>query len=114
MSTVSHHREPARARGRRPWCTACGTDEYLVIESIQALEPPRTGLVNAAYNCVGCGFFYAHPASVARVAEIVNGPGQGRGVLQFRRSLPALRGTDDDGRFGASQHLRPGFTRTAW
>lgn len=83
MATVSHHREPARARGRKPWCTECATDEYLVIESIQALEPPRTGLVNAAYNCVGCGFFYAHAAAVARVAEIVNRSGQGRGVLQF-------------------------------
>ena len=83
MSTVSHHGKGARVRGRRPWCTECATDEHLVIESIQMLQPPRTGLVDAAYTCVGCGFFYAHPAAVARVAEIANRPMQGAGVLQF-------------------------------
>ena len=83
MSTVSHPRKPARARGRRPWCTECVTDEHLVIESIQAMEPPRTGLVVVAYSCVECGFFYAHPANAVQVAAIANRPGQGAGVLQF-------------------------------
>ena len=83
MSTVSHHRKPVRARGRRPWCAGCATDEHLVIESIQALEPPRTGLVSASYTCVGCDYFYAHPAAVAQVAVIVNRPRQGPGLLQF-------------------------------
>lgn len=83
MSNVSHQRKAARARGRRPWCAECVTDEHLVIQSIQALQPPRTGLVDAAYTCVQCGFFYAHPAAVAQVAAIVNRPRQGPGVLQF-------------------------------
>lgn len=55
----------------------------LVIESVQPLEPPRTRLVDAAYSCRECGYFYAHPATVALVATIVNGPGQGAGVLKF-------------------------------
>lgn len=83
VSTVSHHRKPVRVRGRRPWCAGCATDEHLVIESIQALEPPRTGLVKASYTCVECDCFYAHSAAVAQVAAIVNRPRQGPGLLQF-------------------------------
>jgi hypothetical protein len=51
MSTISHPRKPVRAggsRGRRLWCMECETDEHLVIESIDALQPPRTRLVNVA------------------------------------------------------------------
>jgi hypothetical protein len=83
MSTVPHHGKAARLRGRKPWCPECATDEHLVVESIQVLQPPRTGLVDAAYTCVRCGYFYAHAAAVARVAEIVNRPLQGTGLLQF-------------------------------
>ena len=53
MSHVSHHRKAARARGRRPWCAECVTDEHLVIESFQALHPRRSGLVGAACTCSG-------------------------------------------------------------
>jgi len=86
MSIMSHPGKPARAngpRGQRLWCTECDTDEHLVIESIQALTPPRTGLVDAAYTCIECDFFYAHPATVAPVAAVLNRPGPGSGVLQF-------------------------------
>lgn len=86
MSTVSHprkHGPPSGSQGQRLWCTQCQTDEYLIIESIDTLRPPRTGLVDVAYTCVECDFFYAHTASVARVAEVLNRPGQGSGVLQF-------------------------------
>jgi hypothetical protein len=82
MSTISHPRKPGRAggsRGRRLWCTACDTDEHLVIESIDALRPPKTGLVDVAYACVECDYFYAHVAGVADVAAVLNRPGQRTG-----------------------------------
>ena len=86
MSTISPHRKPARSdgpRGRRLWCSRCGTDAHLAIESILALQPPRTGLVNAAYTCVDCGFFYSHTATVTQVAAVLNRPGAEAAVLQF-------------------------------
>lgn len=86
MSTISHRGRRARARdphGHRLWCTKCDTDEHLVIESVQALEPPRTGLVDAAYTCRECAYFYAHPATVADVAGVLNRPGPEPVVLQF-------------------------------
>ena len=86
MSTISHPRQPARAKGphgQRLWCGQCDTDQHLIIQSIQPLEPPRAGLVDAAYSCRGCGRFYEHPAAAEHVAGIVNGPGHGAGVLNF-------------------------------
>jgi hypothetical protein len=86
MSTVSHPRKPEPSSGsqrQRLWWAQCETDEYLVIESIDSLRPPRTGLVDVAYTCVECDFFYAHTAAVARVAEALNRAGQRSGVLQF-------------------------------
>ena len=86
MSTVSHPRKPgppSGSQGRRLWCTQCRTDEHLIIESIDTPRPPRTGLLDVAYTCVECDFFYAHTAAVARVAEALNRAGQRSGVLQF-------------------------------
>lgn len=86
MPAISHPRKPRRAhgpRGRRLWCTECDTDERLVIETIQAPAPPRTGLILAAYTCGACDFFYSHLATVEQVAAVLNGPGQGYGVFQF-------------------------------
>lgn len=86
MSTISPHRRPARSSGpsgRRLWCARCDTDEHLVIESIQALQPPRSVLVSAAYTCRNCGFFYSQSATVAQVATVLNRPGQESGILQF-------------------------------
>lgn len=86
MPTVSHPRtpgSPSGSQGQRLWCTQCQTDEYLIIESIDTLRPPRTGLLDVTYTCVECDFFYAHTASVGSVAVVLNRPGQGCGVLQF-------------------------------
>lgn len=86
MSTVSHPRKPgpsSGSHGRRLWGTQCQTDEYLAIEPIDSLRPPRTGLVDVAYTCAECDFFYTHTALGARVAEVLNRPGQRSGVLQF-------------------------------
>jgi len=41
------------------------------------------GLLDVAYTCVECDFFYAHTATVAGMAEVLNRPGQRSGVLQF-------------------------------
>jgi hypothetical protein len=85
MSTISHPRKPACAkgqRGRRLWCTGCGTGEHLVIESVQALTPPGAGPLDAAYTRTGCGFFHTRTATVGHVAAVLNGPGQGCAVLQ--------------------------------
>jgi len=86
MSTVSHPRKPGPSngsQGQQLWCAQCHTNEYLIIESIETLRPPRTGLVEVSYTCVECDFFYAHTASMADVAEVLNRPTQGSGVLQF-------------------------------
>lgn len=86
MSTISPHRKPARSngpRGHRLWCPRCDTDDHLVIESIQALQPPKAGLVAAAYTCGNCGYFYSHTATVAQVATVLNRPGAESGILQF-------------------------------
>jgi hypothetical protein len=86
MSTVSHPRKPgppSGPQGQRLWRAQCQTDEYLIIESIDTLRPPRMGLLDVAYTCVECDFFYAHTATVAGMAEVLNRPGQRSGVLQF-------------------------------
>ena len=79
MSTISPHRKPARSngpRGHRLWCPRCDTDDHLAIESIQVLQPPKAGLVAAAYTCVNCGYFYSHTATVAQVTTVLNRPGE--------------------------------------
>lgn len=86
MSTVSHPSKPGPpggSRGQRLWCSQCQTDEHLIIESIDTLRPPRTGLLDVTYTCVECDFFYAHTASVGDVVVVLNRPGQRSGVLQF-------------------------------
>jgi hypothetical protein len=77
MSTVPYPHKPgpsSGSQGQRLWCAQCQTDECLVIESIDSLRPPRTGLVEVACTCVECDFFFVHTASVARVAEVLNRP----------------------------------------
>jgi hypothetical protein len=86
MSIISHPRKPGGAsgpHGQRLRCPRCGTDEHLIIESIEALTPPKTGWVDVAYTCIGCDYFYAHTADIAEVAAVLNRPGRGYGVLQF-------------------------------
>ncbi|MEC5181927.1 hypothetical protein [Arthrobacter sp. CG_A4] len=88
MSTISHTHRPSNARPpsvRRLWCTRCRTDQHLVIDAIEPPLAPEEGLVEVSYTCLGCDFLYAHPATVAQVAAILNKPGPGRtsGILQF-------------------------------
>lgn len=86
MSTISPHRKSARSpgpRGRRLWCRQCNTDQFLVVESILALQPPRTGLVEVSYTCTDCSFFFSHAATVAQVASVLNRANSDIGVLQF-------------------------------
>ena len=45
-----------------PWCTHCGTDDYLIIESVE----PATGkdaaeFLEISYTCSECDRFYGHP-----------------------------------------------------
>lgn len=86
MSTVSHPRKPgpeSEPERHRLWCGGCDTDEYLVIQSVRALKPPRPAIVDTEYTCGACDFFYSHPASVARVGAVLNRSGTGCGVWQF-------------------------------
>jgi hypothetical protein len=86
MATIPHSARPDRAsgpHGRRLWCTVCDTDEHLIIESIDSLRPPNLKMVDVAYTCGECDYFYAHPADVFQVADVLNRPGQVSGVLQF-------------------------------
>jgi hypothetical protein len=88
MTTISHTRETAGIGGPdngRPWCSNCGTDAALMIDSIDALRPPREGLVQVCYICHDCGSSYCHPAPVTAVAGILDRPGPGpeSGILRF-------------------------------
>lgn len=91
MSTISHAHRPGNVpqpEGRQLWCSRCSTDSHLVIDSIDPIQPGPAldeGLVDVAYTCLDCGFLYAHAATVAQVAVILNRPGPGRasGILQF-------------------------------
>lgn len=91
MSTISHAHRPGNfphPSGRQLWCSRCRTDRHLVIDSIDPIEPGPAldeGLVVVAYTCLDCDFLYAHAATVAQVAVILNRPGPGRTaeILQF-------------------------------
>lgn len=86
MSTISNAKLPGEAHrppGDRLWCSECRTDEHLIVESIEALHPPRDGMVDVSYTCVECDYFYGHPATVHDVAAVLNRHGQMVGVLQF-------------------------------
>ena len=68
MSTISNAQLPGgahRPSGDRLWCPECGTDEYLIVESIEALHPPQESLVDVSYTCVECDFFWKQLDAVA-------------------------------------------------
>ncbi|MBT2523277.1 hypothetical protein [Arthrobacter sp. ISL-28] len=91
MSTISDaHRSgnSRRPHGQRLWCIRCRTDQHLIIDAIDPIEPPsppEEGLVEVSYTCLGCDFLYAHAATVAQTAAVLNRPGPGTtsGILQF-------------------------------
>ena len=56
--------EPAQA-GVRPWCTVCGTDSYIFVETVVEAEPHQTEMVDVSYTCSECDTFYAHPVRLA-------------------------------------------------
>ncbi|WP_066300969.1 hypothetical protein [Arthrobacter luteolus] len=62
-----------------PWCTYCGTDEYLIIESV---EPSTTAdaaeFLEVSYTCGECDRFYGHPVrhSPLWARRVVSEPGE--------------------------------------
>lgn len=49
-----------------PWCTACGTDEYLIIESVEPFAGAGAAggtpeFLEISYTCSECDRFYGHP-----------------------------------------------------
>ena len=45
-----------------PWCSQCGTDEYLIIESVEPAAKPGHGeFLEINYTCAECDSFYGHP-----------------------------------------------------
>jgi hypothetical protein len=56
--------EPAQAEVR-PWCTVCGTDSYIFVETVVEAEPHQTEVVDVSYTCSECDTFYAHPVRLA-------------------------------------------------
>ncbi|WP_341394720.1 hypothetical protein [Arthrobacter sp. G119Y2] len=45
-----------------PWCTNCGTDEYLIIESVEpAVGEDAAEFLEISYTCSECDRFYGHP-----------------------------------------------------
>jgi hypothetical protein len=46
-----------------PWCTECGTDEYLIVEGLEPAvdaDPSGRPLWNISYSCSECESFYGH------------------------------------------------------
>lgn len=45
-----------------PWCTQCGTDDYLIIESVEpAVGDDAAEFLEISYTCSECDSFYGHP-----------------------------------------------------
>ena len=45
-----------------PWCTHCGTDDYLIIESVEpAIGEDASEFLEISYTCSECDRFYGHP-----------------------------------------------------
>ncbi|MDN3481277.1 hypothetical protein QMA10_04985 [Arthrobacter sp. APC 3897] len=56
-----------------PWCTHCGTDDYLIIESVEpAVGDDATEFLEISYTCSECHRFYGHPVrhSSVRAREL--------------------------------------------
>ncbi|WAP51828.1 hypothetical protein OL239_00085 [Arthrobacter sp. ATA002] len=60
-----------------PWCTHCGTDEYLIIESVEpAVGEDAAEFLEINYTCAECDRFYGHPVQHSPVwARRINVPG---------------------------------------
>lgn len=52
----------------RPWCTVCGTDSYIFVETVVEAAPNQSELVEVSYTCSECDTFYAH---AVRLAELI-------------------------------------------
>lgn len=51
-----------------PWCTHCGTDEYLIIESVEpAVGSDAAEFLEISYTCSECDRFYGHAVRHAPV-----------------------------------------------
>ncbi|WP_427136656.1 hypothetical protein [Pseudarthrobacter sp. S9] len=44
----------------RPWCSACGTDAYLFIETVGGSAKRPGTSIEVSYTCLECDGFYAH------------------------------------------------------
>lgn len=66
-------------------CTRCKTSKHLLVESIEPLEPQVDGWVAVEYSCGKCEAFFAHTASVQRVAQLLITRDGHSGVWKFGR-----------------------------
>ena len=66
-------------------CSACGSTDDLIIESIGPIKPKIAGRISVEYSCSACGSFCAHDATVQQVAELFNAGALAPGVLHFGR-----------------------------
>lgn len=48
----------------RPWCSRCGTDEFLLIESVDESFTEPGQLLAVSYTCLECDNFYAHDVPI--------------------------------------------------
>ncbi|MET4097674.1 hypothetical protein ABIB51_004630 [Arthrobacter sp. UYCu712] len=49
-----------RGTSTRPWCSACGTDAYLFIETVGGSASWPGTSIEVSYTCLECDGFYAH------------------------------------------------------
>ncbi|WP_139005156.1 hypothetical protein [Arthrobacter crystallopoietes] len=65
---MPNHKQRYRPIGRDddvsdPWCSACATDDYLIIEEVEPAEEQNLSghpLWNISYSCAECESFYGH------------------------------------------------------
>lgn len=53
----------------RPWCQACGTGQFLLIESVAPCLCGHAGAVGLSYSCLECDGFSAHCVNVSDVGD---------------------------------------------
>ncbi len=86
MSTISESNAPNSSHhppDERLWCKVCHTDAHLMIETIEPHTSRAPDLVEVAYSCAKCDFFYTHPATIEHVSRVLDRPGASFNLLQF-------------------------------
>ena len=71
-------------QGARMWCSTCGSDEHLVLHSIESVRAHTVGLLVAvSYSCADCGSVLSHFTPFREVAAKLNTKANLEGLILF-------------------------------